>query len=40
MSKLIATLLFVAWMYAALTANWTAVGALTVMIVIVETKGK
>jgi hypothetical protein len=35
--KLIATLLFAGWMYAAFTANWTAVGALTVMIVIVET---
>jgi hypothetical protein len=40
MTKMLATLLFIAWMYAALTANWTAVGTLTVMIFIVETKGK
>jgi len=37
MNKLIATLLFVAWMYAALTANWTMVVGVTAMIVLVET---
>lgn len=38
MSQVIATLLFGMWMYAALTANWHMVVALTVMIVLVETR--
>jgi len=37
MTKLIAGILFVAWMYAAFTANWTMVVALTAMIVMTET---
>ena len=40
MNQLIATLLFIAWMYAALTFNGVMVGALTVVIFILEMMGK
>jgi len=35
--NIIVGILFGVWMYAALTANWAMVGALTVVIVLVET---